>query len=695
MQGSVAVGHPVQKSRIAYAILALLLLVPPCLLSVSQARAESQLPGIVYSVPVMITNTQAEATSGSFTQMITVDFTKYASYAAPNLQNVEFFTPNGNVIPSWLESGNTTSTDAIFWLHLGSINPGSGQIFMGFVSQSTSLFGQGGPVGEAPELSTHYGEYDNGVSIFPFYDNFRGNTLSSNWVNNSAVSRNPVSVNNGLVIGQTSNESNIPAVYSKNSFTVPGTLEFYTTIHTSSSSYGLGVGLMSSSNPVNNSILVGSGRGPARGLWTTSNGTVQCMSSPQVALDFNTPYVYSISVSQTPPSTVTFTVDYNYSSAMSTSRDVPTVPLSIGFLNGRNSPGVLGPTYWVRIRAYPPNGVMPTVSFSSSSSSTSSSSFPSSSSSTSFSSFVSSSSSSFDFYINFSQRSVNAQPGGNVSQDFSVVYQGPSSYPISLSATGLPPWVTVSFNPSTCTPFCISTMTISVSPSAPKGTYPVTITGNGGGITHSITFGLNVGGTSTFTTPTSTQTQFGFSLSCQPPSLNFSLSTQCTAVVANSNGNVPTGVVSWFSKPPGSFSPAECTLSGGICAVSYTPSSAGSVFIMASYSGDSHYPQSSANFMLNVISSTGSITSGTQTTATMSTATTATPATAATRSPMTLPSLPSLGIDPLVALAVLIAMIVVAAVASVNWLRRKGDVPSKPAQAQTESGGSASQGGGS
>jgi len=572
--------HAARPGRIAHSVLALFLLASVCLLGFGQVSAQPQPPGIVYSVPMIITNTQNATTPSSFTQMVTVDFTTYSSYAAPNLQNVEFYTPSGNVIPSWLESGNSTSPGAVFWLRMGSIPPGKGTILMGFASPATNLFGSPA-VGEAPELSTPYGQYDNGMQIFPFYDNFRGSTLGSNWVNNFAASGNPVSVNNGLVVGQPSAQSRLPAVYSTNSFAAPGILEFYTTIHASTSSFGQGVGLIGPTEASNNGIVMGSFQGPFYGLWTTSGNITSAVGG----LAFNATHVYSVSVpSQAPSSTVTASVDYG--SGTSSSRGIPTVPLSVAFLNGGNSPSVLGPTYWVRVRAYPPNGVMPTVSFQSSTTST--------------------------------------QTSGQ--------------------------------------------------------------------------------------TQTQTQTQSGFSISCNPSSVNVGSSTQCTAAVANSNGNVPTGTVSWTASSPGGFSsagftPPQCTLSGGMCTVSYTASSGSSqVKVMASYSGDSHYGQSTAQFMLNVVSSTSMTTTTAETTITITsggtTSVITTPITSATAtsgtmassttttasSVLSLPSLPSFSITPLLPLTLMAAVVAVAAVAAFNWVRWKGAPPSRPAQA--EAGGS-------
>jgi kumamolisin len=56
---------------------------------------------------------------------------------------------------------------------------------------------------------------------------------------------------------------------------------------------------------------------------------------------------------------------------------------------------------------------------------------------------------------------------------------------VTLSATGIPSGVTGSFSPSSITGSGTSHFTLTVARNAPTGTFPITITGTGGGVTHS------------------------------------------------------------------------------------------------------------------------------------------------------------------------------------------------------------------
>ena len=127
-------------------------------------------PNIVAAAPIVLTNGQNVATPAPFQQMVSVNMLKYSGYAASNLQNIEFFYADGTLIPSWLESGSS-STTAIWWLSIANgIGANSSlTVYMGFALQSVNLF-DGVTVGEAPQLSATYGQYDNGAKVFTYYN---------------------------------------------------------------------------------------------------------------------------------------------------------------------------------------------------------------------------------------------------------------------------------------------------------------------------------------------------------------------------------------------------------------------------------------------------------------------------------------------------------------------------------------------
>src|SRR5579875_774278 len=50
--------------------------------------------------------------------------------------------------------------------------------------------------GVAPQLTSTYGQYDNGINVFQFYDNFAGTSLSSKW-SSFGYGAPTLTVNNG------------------------------------------------------------------------------------------------------------------------------------------------------------------------------------------------------------------------------------------------------------------------------------------------------------------------------------------------------------------------------------------------------------------------------------------------------------------------------------------------------------------
>lgn len=159
------------------------------------ASAVSAPSGVLAYVPITLENSQTIPTAAPFQQMITVDSASYESYEAVNLENVEFFSASGAIIPSWLESGNSSATSAsVYWVNLAS-GIGAGQsitVFMGFAATSTNLLNDT-TTGEAPQLSavgipsnpgsSGYAKYDDGAAIFSAYQNFANdrNVIPSGW----------------------------------------------------------------------------------------------------------------------------------------------------------------------------------------------------------------------------------------------------------------------------------------------------------------------------------------------------------------------------------------------------------------------------------------------------------------------------------------------------------------------------------
>jgi hypothetical protein len=109
-------------------------------------------------------------------------------------------------------------------------------------------------------------------------------------------------------------------------------------------------------------------------------------------------------------------------------------------------------------------------------------------------------SSPFDFSLsNSGNQSVLA--GAAVSILVGASVTSGTSQSVSFSASGLPSGSTVAFLPTSCNPGCSTTLSISTIVSVAAGTYPLTITGTGGGISRTTRFDLTVSPAPTVATP--------------------------------------------------------------------------------------------------------------------------------------------------------------------------------------------------
>ncbi len=117
---------------------------------------------VKYFIPIYIRNSQPNATVSPYQQMIKIDCAKYYSYEADDLSNIEFFDNNGSILSSWLENGNSNTGTSTYWVSIPNGLPANSTtvIFFGLADKSINLF-DGKIIGEAPQLSPIYGQYDN------------------------------------------------------------------------------------------------------------------------------------------------------------------------------------------------------------------------------------------------------------------------------------------------------------------------------------------------------------------------------------------------------------------------------------------------------------------------------------------------------------------------------------------------------
>jgi len=317
--------------------------------------------GIV-GIPIILYNSQTQATPTPFQQMIQINETqtpfKNIILYNKTFADFDFIYQNETVIPAWIESNQ--SGKLTIWVKLAKRIPAdnSTTIYLESAGSKNLLSSSGTTgIGEAPQLSSTYAQYDDGASVFNFYDNFAGTSLNtSKWINNIANSGGTLTINNGMSYTRPGSENNYPFIYSTSTFSA-GVFETYGDIP-SGDAYNLydlaPFGLSSSSSINDNGAFVGA-FGSIYGLMTaTSSGSNNKVSG----LSGGT-YIWQVWIPSSSPSVIYGS--QNYGTQISSSTEMPTLPQPIIFADQENTNINLGPFYWVRVRAYPPNGVMPSV----------------------------------------------------------------------------------------------------------------------------------------------------------------------------------------------------------------------------------------------------------------------------------------------------------------------------------------------
>ena len=317
--------------------------------------------------------------------MLQVDSATYSTYEASNLQNVEFFNADGSVIPSWLESGNSnTATSTTYWLHLADAIPAdsSATVYMGFASPSTSFFGTGA-TGEAPQLSSIYGEYDNGKNVFLAYYNMNTDPVTSSLHGGTDYSvstgTGPLGTTQSLlgwtgVAGPGGPGGSGNQLASVKANTLPSSFVITAWVETDQYPWDIGLGSTSSGSLYNGySVDPGEGYNTGFAVWKVTGSL------------WDYPTIGGISYSMSPNSW--YTLQYGYLQGGSITGSVEPyqntldVPPSATTVSASDSTYtsfdsiLLAPfsdvstyvTHWALIvaRSYPPNGVMPTMSFGS------------------------------------------------------------------------------------------------------------------------------------------------------------------------------------------------------------------------------------------------------------------------------------------------------------------------------------------
>jgi len=244
-------------------------------------------------------------------------------------------------IGSTVAPTNANPNSLIYWLNIaGTISAGATQtVYMIFADRNTTVW-DGVNIGIAPQWTSTYGQYDNGVSVFIYYQNFAGTSIPSGW---SKTSNANVIINNGLKITSTGDWAFFEYSIAFNPQTTVADFYAYAT---------------------NNTIMQFGWYKPQYYIDTDSyygllnyNGTV----GSKVAISgasYSSYQIFSIGEIDSTGSWATL----NYGNMVTNTGGYTAVTSNqLAFQVLSTSDYII--CQWLRVRAYPPNGVMPAVLF--------------------------------------------------------------------------------------------------------------------------------------------------------------------------------------------------------------------------------------------------------------------------------------------------------------------------------------------
>ncbi|WP_051366962.1 CBM35 domain-containing protein [Hamadaea tsunoensis] len=98
-----------------------------------------------------------------------------------------------------------------------------------------------------------------------------------------------------------------------------------------------------------------------------------------------------------------------------------------------------------------------------------------------------------DFSVATSPAAGGVTGGGTLTATVTTAVTAGSALPVALAVTGAPAGVTASVSPASVTAGGSATLTVTVAASAAAGTYPLSVTGSSGSLSHSAAYALTIG----------------------------------------------------------------------------------------------------------------------------------------------------------------------------------------------------------
>ena len=306
-------------------------------------------------VPITLTNSQNTLVQSGFQQMMTFNAQTYNAYEASDLGNIRFYQ-GANELYSWCESGcSSTSSKTVFWIGLSNSISANGNSVVNAIFLSITTEYDGNYAGEAPQLSQSYAQYDNGAKVFnSFYQDFNGTSCPSGA---SCIGTTSPVINNGIVL------NSISTTYSQITYSPSSKqniIEFYGNVLTASSS---GTSILALTGSLGEFLYyepvlgIPHSGGPTYHATQVADEADYCLASPGNFSTYPSSgyHIYSMELTSS-----NIIGQYDYNSLSQATSNCAEQYNSIGF--SVQETGHLA-AYWLRMRVYPTNGIMPSVTF--------------------------------------------------------------------------------------------------------------------------------------------------------------------------------------------------------------------------------------------------------------------------------------------------------------------------------------------
>jgi hypothetical protein len=202
----------------------------------------------------------------------------------------------------------------------------------------------------------------------------------------------------------------------------------------------------------------------------------------------------------------------------------------------------------------------------------------------------------FDFSISAEPSSQSIRAGRSAEFKVAVGLISGTAQPVLLSLTGLPDEASYAFDPASGTPPFESLLTISTDAPTAAGTYPLTIIGEGDGLTRSASISLSIEAAE----EAREEAMSSLSISVSPASIRLG---ESVSVAGELSPAMATAIKLIYRRPDGSELARDVAISAsGAFSDSFKPDLAGAWAVRAAWAGDaSHKPSESPPASFSVL----------------------------------------------------------------------------------------------